>query len=802
MPRSIIGVPYGDTMGPFDAHWCAPMTIPCMGKADSNCPFRDRLTESQYVTTIFQWQNVVFVALCLFAFALGKIVYRLPFLVLLKRHSNQQTAAAEPECEALTGFIANEEILEKANHGVAVSFSGFVLGLAMITLSAITDTDQGENINRVKWAAQGSSQGWDEWSLSEWNKKQGLNVGLGLLWVTMGLIFLIIARFTNDFLTTEVIETVELKQKQNVAVGCLEGAAYICTGMTVAAAISGRHVSVGEDLASSTLFFVLGQLHYCINFSLFKWLEARSGLDISKELREDNAACAILVGFNQISYAMVMSSAIFLSDSLVVVIIAVSIGMVALTLLRFFADFCILPDRSLMKEIILDDNWGVAFVAGAVLLSSATTLSGFFPWICDDMQQSLGERLTDTSYLKNAFSFKQGLYIATVPGILVLARHAYWFPYHMRQKRKGVVQVVPVVAMTETAASTDDPGQSQSTTDNGSGSGSGNGSGRGADMLGVQAGEEGDSGDGNEDEGNLQRAGSNVAMPGSLDHALTNSDNKAVNVAFAGYLIALCFIWNGATEGDNDGGPDIDEDDNGDQAKEYVVVLMFLLLGQAMLLLTHYAIDYVVLYKFSSIDNMLKRTNSTRGTEHDSAVGVVEAGAYIGSGIIIQQSQYGWVSLDSSDGWGEAIGCMFFYWALGQLMVIVFIKINITIMNSARHVFTQIEIKEGNYAVALRLASDIVAMSVCIGAPLGMSDSLVTFAVYASLGLTLLISFHFFIRASFVPFTSSGCMDTCLRGKHFKDDWGAALVEGVCTIALAKLFTTFMRPCNCYQAFV
>merc|ERR1712072_358471 len=138
---SMIGVPGG-----FDSHWCFPGQVKCMGKADSDCTFGERFTESEYIKTIFQWQNVGFIVLSILAFTVGKMVYRIPFLCLnkLKQPSEQ------PEGESETGgFVTRNSILLDKNGGVAFSFSGFLIGLAMILLASITDIDQGEKITKA-----------------------------------------------------------------------------------------------------------------------------------------------------------------------------------------------------------------------------------------------------------------------------------------------------------------------------------------------------------------------------------------------------------------------------------------------------------------------------------------------------------------------------------------------------------------------------------------------------------------------------------------------------------------------------
>jgi len=237
-------------------------------------------------------------------------------------------------------------------------------------------------------------------------------------------------------------------------------------------------------------------------------------------------------------------------------------------------------------------------------------------------------------------------------------------------------------------------------------------------------------------------------------------------------------------------------------------------LGQLLLLLGHYMNDNFILCGFSIADDALEdlqRTKSGMDEDRFSSVGILQGASYLSNGLIIGSCQYGYVSIDDPAGWGEAIGMMIMYFVLGQIAMAIFLQIDFFVMFNARNLdksVTQL-IQEDNHPVAIRVAADIIALGICISAPLGQSDSIVTFLVYCGMALALLLLVHFIIRSSFVPTHEMingekrevSCKDVVLRGKFFHDDWGCAIVEGVCAIGMAQLLATFLRPCLCYAKF-
>ena len=120
----------------FDPHWCVDWQLDeaflyCAGKGTTICSLQDRLKEDEYVTTIFQWQNMCYIFMAFFFFWLAKHLYRLPYLYMLKGLEGRKSE-----------FKTGNKLIYKSNAAVAISFTGYVMGLAMIFVAAIEDLDQ------------------------------------------------------------------------------------------------------------------------------------------------------------------------------------------------------------------------------------------------------------------------------------------------------------------------------------------------------------------------------------------------------------------------------------------------------------------------------------------------------------------------------------------------------------------------------------------------------------------------------------------------------------------------------------
>jgi uncharacterized membrane protein YjfL (UPF0719 family) len=237
-----------------------------------------------------------------------------------------------------------------------------------------------------------------------------------------------------------------------------------------------------------------------------------------------------------------------------------------------------------------------------------------------------------------------------------------------------------------------------------------------------------------------------------------------------------------------------------------------MIVGQLLLVLAHFVNDWVVLSRFKVAEELTESTEETARVHKDkksapqhetSTIGVIGGALYICSGMLIGSAQYGYVALDNADGWGESMGMMCLYFGMGQIALMMFHCLSTIIVGRIRGINVQSQLEAGNHALAIRVACDLIAMTLMISGPIGMSDSVVTFLAYTAMGYACIMLFHLLFRSGFSPWCCTDSTEACeiiLKGKYFHDQWGAALVEGVCAMCMSKLLTTFLRSCDCYES--
>jgi len=799
----MFGVPYGDTGESFSPHWCSG-ALKCSGKeVGGECSFGDRFTESEYLQTIFQWQNLCFIVLCYVTYAVAAKAHHIPYWGHKPKEGARPEESAAPPPASAQNHMTVSQAVATSNHALAVSAAGFLVGITFILLASITDTDQGEKISRATYGIRDES--WSDWSMSEWNLVQGKNVAFALAWTAIGMVYLVIAHFANDTLTRSIDEPAEIWHERNLAVAIMEAASFVSAGQVVAASISGRNsTSFSEDLLLSAIFFVLGQVLYAACFVAFKYVAAARDFALEEELLQGNVAAGVSVGMFQVSFSYILGSAIYINSSLATVLASFASGFAILSAMRLFGDHVILPTRALNAEIVEDHNWGAALVIGAVELSTAMTIQGWLGWTCDPSSEPIWDQLKSTTYIENAFNFRMLIFLVSVPPFMLVAKYLFWLPMTMATNRQPLNSTDETAPEEEEGVAMPQFGVS-STAVHVTTAGSGTGSGGnpcvvdcGAPLPPPPAPPGGPSlpiATPTEEKALAQDNGQRYY---DIDYQLVMLDNKAVAVAFSGHIIALGFIWTGAAEQPGAEALAYYSDYSyGDQTKDALIALTFILIGQLLLVLSHLIIDRLV---FHQISNAFILLGTAREGNSDSCIGVVEAGGAIGSAVVIWGTQYGWQKVSTTEEYAEQIGIMLLFFALGQVILVLFMKLSMAMMHCGDAGDPQEHVLHGNNAIAIRLASDIIAISVCIGAPLRLSDSVFTVLLYSGLGGFSIFLSHYILRAMFMP-RGEVLNDVVMRGRYFKTAWGTAALEGVCVIGMAKLLTTFLRDCGCYSQF-
>ena len=229
-----------------------------------------------------------------------------------------------------------------------------------------------------------------------------------------------------------------------------------------------------------------------------------------------------------------------------------------------------------------------------------------------------------------------------------------------------------------------------------------------------------------------------------LEHQLVKADNKAVTIAFVGYLSGVALILEGVLESPSEG-----------LIPSMVSLLVWGIVGIVLLNLAQKINDMVIL---RGIDNKGEKLESS-----NLAVGVAEAGGNLGSALIVRA-----VITGESLGLSLDVGVTIFYFLLGQLGFILFgfLYQMITGYDFLR------EIKENNVAAGISFGMSLAALGFLIAVPLHHSYSLVLFAAWYVVGAAVLAFFRFVMDRVIIP---SEKLDSEI---HDDQNWGIALLEG------------------------
>jgi len=290
----------------FHTHWCTnwqwdTADMECAGKGTNVCSVGERLKEAEYVTTIFQWQQICLMLVCLLMLFVARFFYRIPYCFLLTEAKCQDALndqdkkhkKATADLRQSQEFKVGDKLMTENNTAVGISFAGYLAALMMVLMACIGDLEQGEDITSAKWTASGSSESFSDWSQDEWNSTQGENVWGTLVFAFMGILMLTIARMINDLITTGVDEAINIAVHRENASGILEASSYLATGLILSSSLSGRSVSWGIDMSASWIYFAIGQILYLANILKFTLLSRYDDFD---EINKNNPAVAVAVG--------------------------------------------------------------------------------------------------------------------------------------------------------------------------------------------------------------------------------------------------------------------------------------------------------------------------------------------------------------------------------------------------------------------------------------------------------------------------------------------------------------------------
>ena len=258
--------------------------------------------------------------------------------------------------DLVTPYRIGHQLTNKDNVALALSISGYYLGVVIIFLGAVFQPDAG---------AVGDNLGF--------NSDYWMEVVNVFVYSAIGIAVLNIARIIVDRIVLYQFSTEkEIVEDRNAGTGAVEFGVYVAVGLVIAGSISGE----GGGPLHSLVFLGLG-LATLIVYTLF--YELTTPYKIHEEIERDNSAVGVALGGNLIAIGIISLKAIagdFVgwSEALAGFITFAVIGFVLLFVVRRLTDFVLFPKVKVSNELAVDQNLGVGLIMAAVVISVSAIL--------------------------------------------------------------------------------------------------------------------------------------------------------------------------------------------------------------------------------------------------------------------------------------------------------------------------------------------------------------------------------------------------------------------------------------------
>lgn len=248
-----------------------------------------------------------------------------------------------------------------------------------------------------------------------------------------------------------------------------------------------------------------------------------------------------------------------------------------------------------------------------------------------------------------------------------------------------------------------------------------------------------------------------------LNQQITQIDNKAIAVSFAGFTLSVCIIISGVLNSPSSaaiGTPTWWITDVGSTA-------LWGIIGAAMLLTTRWFNDKLVLPKFSTKKELLEDQNV--------GVGAAQAGTYITTALIIRSSIAG------ADQYGLAmeIALSLVWFSLSLALIFLFSKLYQKVVKFQFHE----ELERDNAAVGVAFAGSLVSFGLLLSFYIHRCDGLLGLLLWALISAVLLLIVRCLVDKLLLP--------SCKLDHEISEDanWGAAIIEVATSIGTALLIT-------------
>jgi len=652
-----------------------------------------------YACTPFKWQYLVMLVAVMMWIIIGRWYYD-----LFMRFRTQGAAKSFSLAEALT---------KEDNKALSIDFACFLFSLCWITRGSMMDLPAGNDDARY--------------------------FGGFFTYQLLGYVLLAIARVINDKLVLRAVDNSgEMVEKKNLGVACAQGGATIGTAIIIAAAAGGVAIDFAEGIATTLLYWLLGQLMlilYCTSADcitsvpavqsmtaklvkreisstesepndppeIMRQVSENGPTSLLKQAAKGNVAAGLTLGVDMIAASIIIATPVIVGYSIVAWLIFVSFSLCLVApLLYLYLDHIVMRGASITISILRHKNWGAAVLLGALKLLTALMLQSLYRYNCD---VSKGQAYADcydppegtdvpfwdkftavtVPYIFNWQSLLDALLLLLV---MLVAKGVYFLRFKMK------------------------PG----------------------------------------------------AADFSLDEALADPQNNAIAVSLAAYAFAQGLALVGAAYCPNE-----------DAGVHGVNIAVWTLVGCALLFLAFLINDLILLH---SVDNTLQLR------EDNVAIALFEGGSFISCGLILRSNLLGSGGDETAEDYARGLALVGIYWLVCQAILLLFAYLYRLITSFDDHA----ELVAGNASAGLSGGLTLVALAVVMSYPLVYYSSLLIFLPIAIIGVIALVILRVVVDMFVLP---GDRLDNEIKGDH---NWGAALIEGAVAIGFAFVGNLYVPP--------
>lgn len=646
-----------------------------------------RLGNTDAVVDFFShWESLLFLVWIPLVFLAGRYIFRIPYWL------HDRT------------FSLKDQLTTVDNKACATSFAAFCFSLGLILQGAFSDPLQ----------------------------DSGTNVYTAIIWSCIGIVYLMLSQFLNDLLLHRKINYQEQILKQNLAVGILNAGMLVSSAIIARYTIAGKVVVWWESLASSAILWCITQLFFVAFIQLYDVITV--GVDEQEELLKGNNAVGVSLAMSTVACAILLSSPIEVSESIVALVIWFALAVVLLLFFKFIARVFLAPNE-LVEEGGRPSNAAVSSIEGATLLFVSLGLRSLITYRgCAVDTRPWTARIVDVDFAMSIFTYYNIAFPFIIFAYLLVTRATFSLPHLFRYLRRGnrsVIEAIQSYLDRQIVYAADAAVAQQELAE------------KPTDAL----------------------SGVNQAATAVSRYSSSRS------IAFAGFLVGNALVLRGALAGTVDSlanpGPTI------------AYMLFWLMFGAAVL-----AINNLLITLF-----LWRRV--TRRRDDNASTAVIEAFAYFTSGLNVGGALMSLQGAETHGGgqtfdWGNDLAVILLFSIMQQVAVILFGKLYqlITPYDDVA------EVENDNFAAGWSSALIFVAFGVITSAPIQRTDSVALYWIYVVMAFLYVMLHRVFVDK--VILIGRALSDEITQDRN----WGAALIEGCTAIGAAMALTSLLRaPC-------